>query len=332
MKPNSLTENALKIIESRGRFALDEASRKIHQSQHGEGLVSAALNYYAKAIFPAVLPIFPTLIFLSCKAVGGNPEKTKPIATSMMLITASGDIHDDIIDNSMRKFQRKTVFGKYGRDTALLAGDALLIQGTASLQKNCEFLSAENRTKVADLMAKSMTEIVKAEFIETRLWQKPEVTPEEYFEVFRLKGGIAELHCRIGGIIGFAEKKSYECLAHYGRAIGILSAMKEEFVDLLDYSELEHRIKNELPPYPMQCALQNEDMKKQINPIIRKRVLSQKDLQFVSKTVLTSMEVKKLKAELRALGENELTSNVLLKNNEKAKELAVLIEALTTEM
>ena len=332
MKSTSLTEQALKTINLRGTFALAEASRKIIETFHGNDVVSDALNYYAKGVFPKVLPIFPTLIYLSCKAVGGDPEKTKPVAAAMLLITASGDIHDDILDNSASKFERKTVFGKYGRDIALLAGDALLIQGSTYLQNNCEFLSSKQRRVIADLIAKAMFEIVQAEAIEVSLWKKTEVTPDEYFEVIKIKGGIAELHCRIGAIIGGADKKALDDTASYGRVIGILSTMKEEFIDIVNPFELQHRINSEIPPYPMLCAFQNEALKKQISLVFAKNNVAQKDLLFASETVLNSVEVQKLKAELEKLSENELANNMLLKTNKRAKELVVLIKALAKEL
>jgi len=133
--------------------------------------------------------------------VGGKPEKNKILGTAMTLITASGDIHDDIIDRSTHKFSRKTLLGKYGKDIALLAGDALLIQGV-TLLNHCDDLSIEQRKTVGDLVAQSMFEMIKAESIETCLWKKQEITAKEYFNVISLKGSVAELHCRIGGIVG----------------------------------------------------------------------------------------------------------------------------------
>src|ERR1700690_1332474 len=121
MQSESLTETALKIIDTRGQSALNEASQQILQYGCNGGIISEALKYYTKVIFPRVLPIFPTLIYLSCQAVGGDPEKTKSLAPAMLLITASGDIHDDIIDRSPSKFRKKTILGKYGKDIALLA-------------------------------------------------------------------------------------------------------------------------------------------------------------------------------------------------------------------
>ncbi len=332
MKPGPLTEIAVNIIEKRGNGALSEASRQILLSRYDGGTVYEALKYYAKAIFPRVLPIFPALIYLSCKAVGGKPKQARSVATAMMLITASGDIHDDIIDRSTSKFARKTVFGKYGKDVTLLVGDVLLIQGMALLQKNSQFLPEQRRTDIVDLITKSMFELTEAEALEIRLWKKSNVTPEECFDVIRHKGAVAELHCRIGGIIGCAGENALVDTKEYGRLIGILSTMKDEFLDLENFSELKNRINNEMLPYPIVCAFQNNSLKKQVSQIIMNSNFSKKDLPFVAETILNSEEVGKLKAGLRELGEKEIANNSLLKDNKRGEEATILLKALATEL
>ncbi len=204
-------------------------------------------------------------------------------------------------------------------------------EGTVALQ-NCESLTNDQKKVVTAFVLKSMTEIIKAESVEVELWKKADVTPEEYFKVIRLKGVIAGLHCRIGGVFAGADEKMIEDLTNYGRLIGILSTLKEEFVDLVTPSELAHRIKNELPPYPMLYALQNPKIKEQFLPFVKENRISSKNLKFIAKTTLNSIEVQKLKAELRKLGENELASNLLLKDSKRAKELTILLEALSAEM
>lgn len=330
MPSESLTEIAIDILDKRGKFVLNEASRQILQYRSDDGLVSEALRYYAKAIFPRVLPIFPALIYLSCKAVGGDPEKTKSLAIAMLLVTASGDIHDDIIDESPVKFNRKTLFGKYGRTVALLAGDALLVHGLLLLQNKCESLPIDQKKAITHLVTKAMFELAEAEATEICLWRKSNVTPKEYFEVIRHKGSVAELHCRIGGIVGCADEKALEDITNYGRVIGILSTMKDEFMDMLNFSELQHRIKNEMVPYPLLYALQNDKFKERIMPIMAKNVFSKKDLQFIAESTFDSVEVRNLKNELKELGEKELESNILLKSNER--EAALLLQALAFEL
>ncbi len=332
MKLEPLTELAIDIIEKRGSFALAEATQQIIQTRYDNGKVSEVLKYYAQTIFPRVLPIFPAMVYLSCEAVGGKPEQTKSVTVALMLVTASGDIHDDILDKSTSKFGRQTIFGKYGKDITLLAGDVLLIQGMSLLQKNSESLPTEQRTVISDLITKSMFELAEAEASEIRLWKKPNVTPEECFEVIRLKGSVAELHCRIGAILGCADEKALDAAKEYGRTIGILSTVKDEFLDLENFSELKHKINHEMLPYPMICAFQNKPLKKQLLPIISNKNFSKKDLPFVAEMVLNSDEVKELKSELRELAERAITENTLLKDCKSGEDIVLMLKALAYEL
>lgn len=331
MKANSLTERALEIISLQGKGALDEACRTILDFDYGDETVNAAARYYARATLARVLPIFPALLWLSCKAVGGSPEKTNSLAPPLMIITASGDIHDDVIDRSKRKCRRKTVFGRYGREVAILVGDAFLMQGLAILNRSQD-LSLQQKQTLFDLTEKSLFESIRAELAETRLWKKRDVTPQEYFEVIKLKGSVAELVCRIGGVVGCADEKALAEISRFGRVIGVLSSVKDEFMDMQNLPELRHRVKYELPPYPVIYASQNPLIKKKIEPAFKRREPLKKDLQSMAETVLKSEEVKKLKAELAELGKRELEENSLLKDYEKAEEAAVVLRALAAEM
>ncbi len=332
MESNSLIASAIEIIDKRGQSALKEASEQILKNQYGTGVISEALDYYATAIFPRVLPIFPALIHLSCEAVGGKPEETEPLAAAMLLVTASGDIHDDIIDRSTHKFRKPTLFGKYGKDITLLAGDALLMHGMNLLQENMKQFSPTQKATIFDLMTKSMYELAEAEATETLLWKKENVTPQESYAVITRKATVAELHCRIGAVIGNANKKEIENISSYGRAIGILSVMKDEFMDLNNHLELKDRILNEMPPYPMICAQQNQEFRNQFSALLTKHTLSKKELTSIAKAVESSLEVQQIKEEIRKIGETEFLRNPILKSSKRGKEATIILKALANEL
>jgi len=332
MESESLIASAIEIIDKKGQSALKEASTHILKNKYGQGAISEALNYYAKTIFPRVLPIFPALIHISCEAVGGLPEKAQPVAAAMLLITASGDIHDDIIDRSKHKFRRTTLFGKFGKDITLLAGDALLMHGMNLLQRNISQFSVEQRSAIFDLMTQSMYELAEAEVTETLLWKKADVTPQESFDVINRKATVAELHCRIGAVIGDADKEAMEAVSRYGRAIGVLSTMKDEFLDLHNYLEFNDRLVNEMPPYPFICAFQNETFRQRFRPFLAKGKLSKKEVAVIAEAVEASDEVRQVKSALREMGERELSENPVLRDVKKGKEAAVVLEALATEL
>lgn len=331
MQAGQLTQKALGVIQSIGHPALRQACKVILDSQYDNGTVCDALHFYASDVLPNVLPIFPALIHLSSSAVGKSPINAGPVAAAMLLITASGDIHDDIVDNSKGKFGRKTLVGRFGKQTALLAGDLLLTQGFTALLEACKNLPAVRQSEIMASVNSAMVEIVAAEALESALWRKKQVSPMEFFEVFRLKAGVAGLHCRIGGHLAGADHKTLDALAQFGSTIGILATLKEEYVDLTDPYELRHRLGHELPPYPVLCALQDEKLKPQIERLIAKGRLRGSDVSELAGLVLGCPEVKAAEAELRALGERELTTNSVLKGA-CSPELVLLLVAFSSEV
>lgn len=331
MQAGQLTQKALCAIQSIGQPALRQACKVILDSQYDNGAICEGLHFYAKEVLPKVFPIFPTLIHLSSRAVGKSQINTDPVAAAMLLITASGDIHDDIVDNSRGKFGRKTLVGKYGKQTALLAGDILLTRGFTALMEACKNQPASRQSEINASVNSAMVEIVAAEALELTLWRKKEVSPSEFFEVFRLKAGVAGLHCKIGGLLAGADNETLNALARYGRTVGVLATLKEEYVDLTDPYELRHRLGHELPPYPLLCALQDEDLKPQIERIIGKARLRCSDVSELAGLVLTCPGVKRVEVGLRELGLGELAANSVLKNG-CCGELVLLLEALSGEL
>jgi heptaprenyl diphosphate synthase len=331
MQAGQLTQKALHEIQSRGESALQQACKLIFESQYDKGAICEALHFYASDVLPGVLPIFPALIHLSSRAVGKSLSNTDSVAAAMLLITASGDIHDDIVDNSKGKFGKKTVVGKYGKQTALLAGDLLLTQGFTTLLDAYKNLPAARQSEIMYSVHSAMVEIVAAEALESTLWRKKLVMHSEFFEVFRLKAGVAELHCRIGGLLAGADPERLTALAGCGRVIGVLATLKEEYVDLSNPYELRHRLNHELPPYPLLCAMQDKQLKPKIDRIINKDRMQCSDVSELSGLVLGCPEVKRVEAELRTLGERELATNSVLKCG-CCGDLVLLLEALSSEL
>jgi geranylgeranyl pyrophosphate synthase len=301
-------EMALRVIDKRGRSAMERARQEILASQYDGGVVSSAIRYYASVTLPGVLPLFPALISIACEAVGGKTEKIEAISAAMALITSAGDIHDDLIDKSTTKYSKKTVFGEFGSGITLLAGDALLVQGLTLLHGECESLTEKQRQAISSLIPEAFFEISKAEAEEIQLMTKTVITPREYFDVIRLKGTVAEAMCRIGGILGNADEKTLESLGNYGRTIGILSTIKDEFGDICDTLELQHRLLNECPPLPMLYALQNPQIRSKVESLIENSNLTKKDAKKITKVILDSEEVRKLTKEMSQLAKNELNS------------------------
>ena len=159
-------------VEERGREAVQRARRQILKSKHRDGIVYEALEHFARVTLAGGLPVFPALVSLSREAVDGKTEKTAAVGAALTLIAGTADVHDDIIDQSTTKYSKKTVFGKFGSEIALLAGDALLAQGLTLLQEECEDLSKDQRKAILSLVSRAIFDICNAEALETRLSKK----------------------------------------------------------------------------------------------------------------------------------------------------------------
>ena len=59
-----------------------------------------------------------------------------------------------------------------------------------------------------------------------------DVVPEEYMRILEMKAASIEADMRIGAIAAGGRNADIEALTKYGRIVGILGTLREEFVDL----------------------------------------------------------------------------------------------------
>ncbi|MCW4005956.1 MAG: polyprenyl synthetase family protein [Candidatus Bathyarchaeota archaeon] len=291
---SELIKNVQGIIAQYGKAALEETKKELVDSSYGSGVVSAATKYFAKTTLRGVLPVFPALISLSCEAVGGEPEKTVGVGTAMMLIAGSADVHDDIIDKSVLKYSKKTVYGKYGGDAALLAGDALLFHGAKLLHEKCSELPKEKSKKIFDTVLGALFEISNAEITELELRQSKDLTPKKHLDIIKSKAVVPKVYCEVGAILGDADNKTVEHLGEYGKAFGITSALRDEFIDTFEAAELENKIRNELPPLPVLYTMQDAKKKTQLQKKIGKKEFTEEDTEQIAELILDTKEAQNL--------------------------------------
>ncbi len=315
------------IVMKRGREAVKIARKEILKTAEKGGIVSEALEHFAKVTLAGGLPVFPALVSLCREAVDGKTEKTAAVGAALTIIAGTADVHDDIIDQSAVKYSKKTVFGKFGGPIALLAGDALLSQGLVLLLEECEALSRDQRKAIMSLVSDAVFEIGNAEAIETRLMRRIDIEAEDLFAVIKLKAVVPEVHCKIGGILGGASEEVLESLGIYGRTFGVASLVRDEFLDMLDCSELQNRLRNECPPLPMLYALKNPGIKNSIEEFLHERKLRMEDFQAVSTLVLESMEAKALADEVKPTIQMKLSPDPFQANPLTKRETALLLRA-----
>jgi len=297
-KHGKKSELLLRMLKERSRKSLEFAKESILAEKIDSDKTRQAFEYYTSnwKIF-----IHPGLFSIACEAVGGNPKDIVPIQAAMSMLAAAFDIHDDIIDNSKTKQGQLTVLGKFGRSMTLLLGDAFLVEGFTLFHESSERVSREKRKSILRTLQRSFFELGNAHAIELDLKRKNNVAPDEYMQVLKMKAASIEADMQVGAVIGGGSDSEVEALTKYGRKIGILSTLREEFADMYDLEELQQRIKNEYFPIPMLYAFQNETARRNAQHITSQRHMNSKDLEKMTHTAFQTKEIKSLRDSMKEL-------------------------------
>lgn len=267
--PEEITKKLLKLLDERGKEALELARKTVLEEKIESKEVREALNYFITEYWHDTTR--PALLSLICEAVGGDPNITIAIGISMTLISGGIDIHDDIVDESEKKGPRLTVYGKFGKNIALLVGDALIFKGfTALYEAAGNGVTAEQIAAISKIIDRTFFELGDAEALELQFRERTDVKPEEYISVIRKKAADVEAYTRISAIVGGGSEKEVEAFGEYGRILGMLVIMRDEMIDMLDPEETIHRLKKEHLSLATVYALQNNTMNSTISKLLTK--------------------------------------------------------------
>jgi len=267
----------------------------------------------------------PGLFSLACEAVGGDPDNVVQVQASMTMMAAAFDIHDDIIDKSKAKHGIPTVFGKFGKDIALLLGNAFMIEGFTLFCKSLDNFQKE-KAKVYETLKMSLFELGNAHALELDLKEQVDVTPEKCMQIVKMKAASVEADMRIGAIVGGGTNSQIEALTMYARALGVLATLREEFIDVFEIEELNQRISNEYLPVPVIYAMQDKNSKSKIEKLLlAKGKIAKKDIDKLVYVVLKAENVKKLKEEIKGITEKAMGVVVKIRNHKIENQLGKLV-------
>lgn len=135
---------------------------------------------------------------------------------------------------------------------------------------------------------------------------------------------------RIGAIMGNGSEEEIELLGRYGRILGMLSILRDDFIDMNYFEEITHRIAYECLPLPILYALEDPKAKSQICDILSKKKLTKKDIKLVYEMVRCSDGFKQLKERMKdlvAIGKRNLN---LIKHRKEI--LTLLIDFMLQEL
>lgn len=177
----------------------------------------------------------PVLVLLGAELYNKNLEDALPAAMAIEYFHNFSLIHDDMMDNAPLRRGKTTIHEKYGPNTAVLSGDALLVYAYKYLTKVPE----ENLKLILEIFSDTAIEVCEGQQLDMNFETQPEVKEEEYIWMIRQKTSVVlAAGLQIGAIIGGASLDDAESLYQYALNLGIAFQIQDDILDCYGKTEL----------------------------------------------------------------------------------------------
>ena len=171
----------------------------------------------------------PALTLMSYGLYKDDIERVIPIALAIEVFHNFTLLHDDLMDRADMRRGKPTVHIKWNDNTAVLSGDAMLIEAYKEIAKTDSMYLPE----VLDLFSVTATEICCGQQYDMEFEKRIDVTISEYLEMIRLKTAVL-LACALkeGALVAGASIADADNLYDFGINVGLGFQLKDDLLDV----------------------------------------------------------------------------------------------------
>ena len=170
----------------------------------------------------------PMFVFLSAKIAGEINEVSYRAAALIELLHTATLVHDDVVDNSMKRRDFFSINALWKNKIAVLVGDYLLSKGLLLSVDNGDY-------KILQITSRAVKEMSEGELLQMEKARKLDIDEAVYFEIIRAKtASLLSSACAAGAYSATADDAVTERFRLFGEKVGIAFQIKD---DLFDYGE-----------------------------------------------------------------------------------------------
>jgi len=137
-------------------------------------------------------------------------------------------IHDDIMDKAPLRRGQETVHHKFGENTAILAGDVMLVMAYEALNR----ISTPHQRSILALFNRTAREVCEGQQLDMDFESNSSVSHDEYLRMIELKTSVLiAASLQMGAIIGGSGERNQNLLYEFGKKMGIAFQVQDDYLD-----------------------------------------------------------------------------------------------------
>jgi geranylgeranyl diphosphate synthase type II len=170
----------------------------------------------------------PVLCLMGHELFDEVNEETWNLATAVELFHNFTLIHDDIMDQAPLRRGLPTVHAKHGSNTAILAGDVMLIKAYEYLNR----ISSSHLPAILHLFNQTAREVCEGQQIDMDFEKVEQVSIDQYLRMIELKTSVLlAASLQMGALLGGATTRNQSRLYEFGRKLGLAFQVQDDYLD-----------------------------------------------------------------------------------------------------
>lgn len=170
----------------------------------------------------------PVLLMLAYGLYADEYRAALPAAAAVEVFHNFTLLHDDIMDNALIRRGKPSVYAKWGKNVAILSGDAMLIEAYRLLgQVAPAYLPA-----VLEVFNRTAVEVCEGQQYDMDFEERQKVSVVEYMRMIELKTAVLLAGAVvIGAILGGASEEDCRRLRRFAIELGLAFQLQDDLLD-----------------------------------------------------------------------------------------------------
>jgi geranylgeranyl diphosphate synthase, type I len=177
--------------------------------------------------------IRPTLLLLSCDALGSNWKHAVGAAAAVELVHNFSLIHDDIQDQGEFRHGKPAVWKKYGVAQAINAGDALLTCAYSAVSELPKYFAVEITNRISTYLSSTCELLIGGQSLDLHYEDQQEINVPEYLKMIEGKtAALFSASAKIGAMLSSEDLGIHKRFASFGSAFGMAFQIQDDWLGI----------------------------------------------------------------------------------------------------